>query len=448
MASTPTRNSLPKRFRPLYDQALSEADLRYGAQQAGLASVLGSLTHDYGQQAQAQHDAGQSVLGALKGADSNLQQVYSQSGLTPQLLAQIGDSPTGQRLAGELAQGRQDLQGQLLGAQAGQQYQQQHIADQYQQDTGKVRDQMDAMLHERGVYTSGLLDQLISSDRSSRHDANLAAAKQAHDDAQVAAQIQAGQDNALIGQGLLPDSHGNLQPLPGGKADPNAPANQPKSPKASKPTGADRTAQADFRKAATWISQLDASVAKDHKDGTGQVDPTTGVKDGTGQVIKGVTDPAKRRQVVQEILLKGDRVSGIPSISGVGLDAALDTYYNKALSPETVTALHNAGVKVKFLGNGVITANQNSYEQRIKRNEVAGPPAPKNPTSTTTTTSTGTGGGNPHASGKTSTGNMPTLGQILANPQHYTPAQVAAARSLKGQGALPTLPIDKHGRAG
>lgn len=350
-ANTNPRNRLPQRFRPLYDQARTQSELRYGAQQAGFGSLLDQLTHDYGQQAAAQKAAGQSILGSLQGAGSQLSQTYAQAGLTPQLLANIQNSPTGQRLAGELASNQAAIQQQQLGAQAGQQYIQQHLADQYQQDVGKVRDQLQAMLRERGVFESSTLADLISGDRAARHAANVALAQQRHADEQAALGRSAAQTNALIGQGLLPDAQGNLSPLPGGKADPNAPGNQPKPKKPGKPSGADRSVGNDFRKAATWIKTIDASVKKNNPDG------------------------AKRRQVVQEILLKGDQQSGIPSISSVGLDAALDVYYNKALSPETVQALHDAGVKVKFLpGKPQTEAGRVASQRKINRPAAQKPP--------------------------------------------------------------------------
>jgi hypothetical protein len=173
-----------------------------------------------------------SVLGALKGADKGLRDVYAQSGLGPNLLSQIAGSPTGQRLAGELASNRVDVKNQLLGAQAGQQYIQQHFGDQYREDVGNINAQGSALAKEKGLFQSDLLDQLITADKAARQAARLAAAKQRHDDALARQQIVASQTNALIGQGLLPDSNGSLVPLPGGKADPNAPQfkDDPKRP--------------------------------------------------------------------------------------------------------------------------------------------------------------------------------------------------------------------------
>jgi hypothetical protein len=219
---------LPSRYKPYLAQSKTETAIRYGSQESALHQIFDQTTRDYYRQATAQRDAGMSVLGALKGADKGLRDVYAQSGLGPHLLSQIAGSPTGQRLAGELASNRVDVKNQLLGAQAGQQYIQQHLADQYREDVGNINAQGSALAREKGLYQSDLLDQLITADRKARHEARLAAAKQRHDDALARQQIVASQTNALIGQGLLPDSKGSLVPLPGGKADPNAPQYQDK----------------------------------------------------------------------------------------------------------------------------------------------------------------------------------------------------------------------------
>jgi hypothetical protein len=223
---------LPSRYRPYLAQSRTETAIRYGSQESALHQIFDQTTRDYYRQATAQRDAGMSVLGALKGADKGLRDVYAQSGLGPHLLSQIADSPTGQRLAGELASNRVDVKNQLLGAQAGQQYIQQHLGDQYREDVGNINAQGTALAKEKGLFQADLLDQLITADKAARHAARLAAAKQRHDDALARRQIVAAQTNALIGQGLLPNADGSLVPLPGGKADPNAPQFQddPKRP--------------------------------------------------------------------------------------------------------------------------------------------------------------------------------------------------------------------------
>ena len=331
---------LPRSQQKFLDQAQTEAALRYGGQEATFATVLGQLTRDRDRQLDAQETANRSLLGSLRGADANVGRYYSDAGLTPSVLSTLAQDPSGQRLASEMAGYRAQNQSALLGQLAGDQFQRQQIHQNYQDASGQVFDQAAAEQKERGLFTSSLLDQLIGDDRKARQAVNAAARQQVHDDLQAQLDRQASQGNALIGQGLVAGEDGTLQPLPGGKADPNAPQNQPKPPKPpkpSKPSGADRTIQGDYRKAASWVKQLDDVTAKTQND------------------------PAKRRQIVQEILLKGDQVAGIPSITSAGLDVALDVYYDKVISNATVQALHNAGAKAKFL-NGVETQRQR--EQR------------------------------------------------------------------------------------
>jgi hypothetical protein len=117
----------------------------------------------------------------------------------------------------------------------------QDLFDKYAENVGQVSGQSQALTRERGLYTSSLLDQLIQGDRSARHDANAAAAKQQHDDLQQQLDRESSQDNALIGQGLVVGEDGSLTPLPGGKADPNAPSN--KKPRTSGPGTASEDAQ-------------------------------------------------------------------------------------------------------------------------------------------------------------------------------------------------------------
>lgn len=218
---------LPKRFQPLLQQAQTEAALRYGSQESGLASLLGQLSRQHQNDLAAQQTANMSLLGSLKGADSQLQGFYNDAGLTPQAQAQLVGSPTGARLAGEMASARTANQGSLLGAQASNQYLTSKINSDFGDRLQQVSDQSQAEQKERGLYTSSLLDQLITGDRSARHDANVAAAKSAHDDLQSELQRQTSVGNALIGQGLAPvlGADGSVTvgaPLPGGKADPNA----------------------------------------------------------------------------------------------------------------------------------------------------------------------------------------------------------------------------------
>lgn len=247
------KNRLPERFEPLLAQARTQGALRYGAQESGLQGIFDDTTQNYTRQSAAQEGAARSLLGSLQSASVGLNSAYSDAGLTPEIRAQYANTPDGQRILASLARGQADIQQQQLGAQAGRQYIQQRLGDDYRSDVGKINQQAQAERTERGLYESSLLDQLIGSDRSMRHDANAATRKQAFDAQQALDQRNAARDNALIGQGLLPDSEGNLQPLPGGKADPDAPANKAKTKRTSGPGTASPEAQRsvgnDFKKA-------------------------------------------------------------------------------------------------------------------------------------------------------------------------------------------------------
>lgn len=370
---------LPKRFQPLLAQANTETAIRYGSQEDALGSILASLAHDYGQQAQAQHSAGQSVLGALQGADTGLQKVYADAGLTPGLLAQIGGSPTGQRLAGELAGGRAGIQNQILGQQQGQQYLQGHIADMYGQDRGKVTDQLTSLEKEKGLYGSQLLDSLITGDRSARHDANAALAQQQHADTQAQLNRTSSQDNALIGQGLLPDASGNLQPLPGGKADPNV-KKQKAKPHATPEQLQAASGQFGAALAALRTLDPDKDPRLRHENGqtllsghkgqpvmvretvpnpNGYGDPISRTRPKlTGDIIDPKTGKPKAPGTGTPIV-----TADIPKTDQVLATAALDMYYQGYLSTATVKKLHALGYQVKGLPDVKTQGQKPKYSQ-------------------------------------------------------------------------------------
>ena len=93
----------------------------------------------------------------MNAAGGNLTQVYNDAGLTPEVLASIGNSPTGQRIAAELARGQAGIIEQKSGAQAGQQFIQQRLGDDYRDDVGQINQQLRSLVTERGLYESSLL---------------------------------------------------------------------------------------------------------------------------------------------------------------------------------------------------------------------------------------------------------------------------------------------------
>lgn len=352
---------LARRFRPYQQQAETEAEIRYGGQQAGLESLFGSRTRDYQRQAAAQQTAFRSLLGSLGTASSRLNQTYNDAGLTPEARAQFANTPDGQRLLAQLARDQGAIQQQQLGAETGQQFIQARMADDYREDVDQINDSLLGLQRERGLFEQQALSGLIGEDRARRSQANAAARQQQFDAEQAISNREAAQTNALIGQGLLPDAEGNLQPLPGGKADPNAPGNQPEPKSPWAPQGAQSSARSTISKAFAQAKRL-------KREGRARREAATFLTEGRpGQ------------QVVDR---KGNKVNipGVPSFEELYASIALDLAYDGHISRRNVQELHRAGIKVRPLGYK--TPNDipkpKSYEERIRDNEVAGPPDPRN----------------------------------------------------------------------
>lgn len=376
MASTKHDPKLPKRFIPLLNQATTEATLRYGGQESGLQSIFDQATRQYSENAGAQRDMGMSLLGSLGHADQDIQKVYSDAGLTPSLLSQIAGSPTGQRLAGEFASNRADIKDQTLGAQAGQQYIQQHLADNYRTDVNDINRQWQQLNTEKGLFQQATLDQLIAGDRSMRHDANLAAAKLKADADQAALNRDAAFTRTLATQGLVADENGNLSPLPGGKADPNAPGNKPK--RTTGPGTANKDAQLKVGQDFSNAFGAASKVAKGKAPTSDLINKivgglVAGRPAGGGQVIydevpvldKYTGKPTGQTKQVPRIDKKtGQRVTSpeTPAVSGVDrpvAQAAAEMAVYGYVTTNTVRALQKLGYSVNQIP-GLVTQNQHA----------------------------------------------------------------------------------------
>src|SRR5690349_21608326 len=132
---------LPKRFAPYLRQAETEAAIRYGQPQQQLAALLQNTLYQANQNLGAANTANRETIGSLRASGGLLSQAYTNAGLTPQVIASIANSPTGQRIASELAAGQAGVIQQQNGAQAGVAYQRQHIMDQLRQDVGQINGQ-------------------------------------------------------------------------------------------------------------------------------------------------------------------------------------------------------------------------------------------------------------------------------------------------------------------
>lgn len=198
-------------FRGLYDQAQTQTDIRYGAQRDALAQILGGLDRNFTRQSEAQRTAGMTLTGALRGQKDRLGQAYTDAGLTPTLLAQIGNSPTGQRLAGDYARSLAAADQQMQSAMAGQQFLQQRLADDYRDDVGQVQQQAQSLAREQGLFQEQRLSDLIGANRAARSQVRAASREQAHADQQKVLDRDLSRGNALIGAGLNPETG---EPLP------------------------------------------------------------------------------------------------------------------------------------------------------------------------------------------------------------------------------------------
>lgn len=349
MAKATPQPVLPKKYQPFLTQALSEGDLRYGAQEAGFKSLYSQATHDYGQQSQAQNAATRSLLGALAAAPADLNRVYSEAGLSPSVLAGISNSPTGQRLAGELARSQAGIQTQATGAQAGGIYQQQHLFDQYRQDVGKINDAASAEHHERGVFTDSLLQQLIGDDKAAKAAARQHTADQQFTADQNALNRESSQTNALVGAGIDPNTGAVL---PGHGPKPKA------KPRAS--LTAQSNAETNFTNAVKLGNRLITGLPLNQQTRQQAEDILLNGRPATkGQpVFETVTETVGgvKKKHQQRVLNKDGTpkmTGGTPAIPGIKdaaiVQAALDMVFNGHLSSGRVKELHDLGYRVRGL---------------------------------------------------------------------------------------------------
>jgi hypothetical protein len=154
---------LPKRFIPFLQQAQTDSELRYGQPQSELNSLLGSTVQQAAENLGASNTANREIIGSLRASGGLLDQAYTNAGLDATTRASIAGSPTGQRIASELASGQAGLLQQLSGAQSGAVYQRQHIMDQLHQDVGKINDQAGQLPGRRACSSSR---NSISSSRA------------------------------------------------------------------------------------------------------------------------------------------------------------------------------------------------------------------------------------------------------------------------------------------
>jgi hypothetical protein len=347
--------AVPKRYKE-YAQELGL--VRYGPEIGALTALL----------KQAETTRKHSVAGARTGmltiqnaadlARPEIRNVYGGAAKTatalnavtdPALAALPADSPlraaqaieqqtTKDILAREKAAALTDLSNDRIGAAAGFAGARRQAWDAFRDTQSTVGARGLDIKRELGAYIASQISDQVSS---------AAEAKAAAD--KLTAQLTTSRGNAWIAAGIDPSTG---QPIPGGRLDPDAPAKQPKPRKV---TGADRTAASQFAKARGWINRLDNAKARAK-----------------------VADPKARRHNIAELLLLGDKASGIPTIPETILSAALDMHFDKALSRVTVGKLHGQGYKVKYLPGAVTNAqvgqHPNLTPEQLAEQRAAGQP--------------------------------------------------------------------------
>lgn len=316
-----------RKTSPYAQQAADLTLTRYGPEISALTALLRQAQTDRDTRISAAKSGAQLIQSSIDQARPGINSIYDTAGsqasaaqavAAPQLAALPAGSPFAaaaaleqsgltSRLAGARANALTDLSQQRIGAAQGAVGEQQAALRTFGQARGQIGQRAQDLAHEEGAFTASTIQQLLGADSAAAADA---------------ANQQANRDNtrgnALIGAGVDPNTG---QPLPG-----HGP--KPKTP--SKPSATDRGAAADYGKAQAWIRSIDNAAYK-----------------------KKIPDPNARRRGIAELLLKGEQASGIPAIPQAILTAALDMYFDKALSPKAVQNLHNQGYKVRALPNAI-----------------------------------------------------------------------------------------------
>jgi hypothetical protein len=330
--------AIPRRYR---QQAKDLAVVRYGPELGALTALLKQAQQTRSEQLGSARTANAAIQSSLDLARPEARNVYTaaqrtanaQNAITAPSLAAL---PAGNPYSAAAAIEQSGLKGRLaeseaatlselsqrrVDAAAGYAGTRRQAQRDYGKTLGQLGDRGRGITQEMGAYIGSTIADLTGADAKSRAEAK-----------RIAAQINASRGNAWIAAGADPVTH---QPIPGGRLDPDAPQNQPDVKKPSKPTGADRTAAADYSKAQKWIERLDNPALRK-------------------QV--GSNRKAARHAIAENLLL-GNPKAGIPAVPRPVLSAALDMYFDREISNNTVKLLHQLGYKVGRLP-GTVTRRQ------------------------------------------------------------------------------------------
>lgn len=337
---------MAKKRNQFQRQAADLSLVRYGPEISALTALLRDAQSSRDtrlRQATASRQAG---VRAAYDARPQVEHAYEAAGQTvsPAFVngGGIEASALTARLGESAALARSQLEDRRVAAVQGEGSARQQILRDFAQDKGKITSRALDLAREQGAYGASTLQQLIGDDASAR-------AKARQDEADRQSRLT----TALIGQGLLPGDDGSLTPLPGGKADPTAPQNQPKSTKKwATPTqqaAASDTLQAALNEAKT----LKASGAGRHEVAQLLLE---GADDVAGKPVYRTV--IKNGREVQERVLNPDgtqkTTGGVPGVKPVKsqllLSAALDIAYDGHLSRRNQKLLHDRGIKIGPLG--------------------------------------------------------------------------------------------------
>jgi hypothetical protein len=216
-----SRRDLPRRFRPYYDQAVTQGELQYGGQGDLLAMLLQDTGRDYQRSVRQAKGGARIMERGLQEARGSLDSNLAAAGLDMQ---QLAGTPDGRRVSQTYANTLNELS--LRDAQADE-YQASGVrqaGDAYREDAGKIRQQLVRLVKDQGLYTNSLLGELIEGDRNARRTARSEARDQSFEAEQKALDRDTSLRKSIIGQNINPDTGEPINPRKDrGSADPKKP---------------------------------------------------------------------------------------------------------------------------------------------------------------------------------------------------------------------------------
>jgi hypothetical protein len=351
-----------KRRNRFQQQAADLSLVRYGPEISALTALLRDAASSRDTRLTQATNARQAGVRAVFDARPQVEHAYEAAGqaVSPAFVngGGIEASALTARLGESAALARSQIEDRRVSAIQGEGSARQQILRDFAQDKGKITARALDLAREQGAYGASTLQQLIGDDAAAKAKAR-----------QDAADRQDAMTRALIGQGLLPGPDGSLTPLPGGKADPNAPSNKPKKTWATpvQQAAASDTLQAALNEAKT----LKASGAGRHEVAQLLLDGDKGRPERQVPVYDTTTGKKKLHEDGTPVMKTVPAVPPLPQVkSQLLLSAALDIAYDGHLSRRNQRLLHERGVKIGPLG--VTTYGQYQRQQQRRRRATGG----------------------------------------------------------------------------